>query len=84
MKKKPASQQLTCEICGAGAAHEVKRTKVFGKGPQMLVIENIPFICCDNCQQTYTTAATMRALDEIRQNRHRLTVARQVAWAKIA
>ncbi len=83
MKKKKASTQLVCDICGVAAAHEVKRTKVFGKGAQMIVIEDIPFISCDNCRQTYTTAETMHALDEIRMNRKRLTVAREVGWAKI-
>ena len=84
MKKKKTASQLVCDICGVAAAHQVKRSKVFGKGPRMIVIEDIPFIRCDNCQQTYTTAATMRALDEIRQTRQRLTVPRQVGWAKIA
>ena len=50
----------------------------------MIVIEDIPFISCDNCRQTYTTAETMHALDEIRMNRKRLTVAREVGWARIA
>ena len=84
MKKRLASSPLVCDLCGVAAAHEVKRTKVFGKGARMIVIEDIPFIACDNCHQTYTTAETRRALDEIRQNRQRLTVPRQVGWAKIA
>jgi YgiT-type zinc finger domain-containing protein len=84
MKKKKDINKLVCDICGAAAAHEVKRTKVFGKGPQMIVIEDIPFISCDNCHQTYATAETMRALDEIRMNRERLTVPREIGWAKIA
>jgi YgiT-type zinc finger domain-containing protein len=84
MKKKTTASSLVCDICGVAAAHTVKRTKVFGKGAQMLVIEDIPFITCDNCHQTYTTAETMRALDEIRQNRSRLTVKREIEWAKVA
>ena len=84
MKKKKDSSPLVCDLCGVAAAHEVKRTKVFGKDAQMIVIEDIPFIACDNCHQTYTTAETMRALDEIRMNRSRLTVTREIGWAKIA
>jgi YgiT-type zinc finger domain-containing protein len=84
MKKKTIANPLICDICGVAAAHTIKRTKVFGKGAQMLVIEDIPFIACDNCHQTYATAETMRALDEIRMNRSRLTVTREIGWAKIA
>lgn len=84
MKKKKASAPLVCDICGVAAAREVKRTKVFGKGAGMIVIEDIPFISCDNCHQTWTTAETMRAIDEIRMNRTRLTVPREIGWAKIA
>lgn len=46
---KKDSEQLICAICGAAAAQEVKRTKVFGKGAQMIVIEDVPCISCDNC-----------------------------------
>lgn len=84
MKKKKENSQLVCDICGVAAAHAVKRTKVFGKGRRMIVIENIPFITCDNCHQTYATAETLRELDEIRLNRDRLTVPREIGWAKIA
>jgi YgiT-type zinc finger domain-containing protein len=84
MKKKKDASLITCDICGVAAAHEVKRTKVFGKGARMIVIEDIPFIACANCHQTYATAETMRALDKIRLNRSRLTVPREIGWAKIA
>ena len=84
MTKKTNLLPQVCDLCGAVAAHEIKRAKVFGKGARMIVIEEIPFISCDSCHQTYATAATMHALDEIRQDRQRLTVPREVAWAKIA
>ena len=84
MKKKKNFSQLICDICGAAAAREVKRTKVFGKGARMIVIEDIPFIACDHCHQTYATAETLQSLDEIRLNDDRLTVPRQIGWAKIA
>jgi YgiT-type zinc finger domain-containing protein len=82
--KKLKSNLMICDICGTRAARVVKRTKVFGKGRKMIVIEDVPFISCQNCGQTYITRDVMLALDEIRTHRESLTVPKEVAYAKIA
>jgi YgiT-type zinc finger domain-containing protein len=82
--KKTKTDLLICDICGPPAARVVKRTKVFGKGRKMIVIENIPFISCQNCGQTYITREGMLALDEIRTHSETMTVPKEVAYAKIA
>ena len=81
-KKSPALQ--ICDICGARAAQMVRRSKVLGKGSKMIVVENIPFISCQNCGQTYITRDAMLALDEIRTHSKTKTVTKEVAYAKIA
>lgn len=74
---------MICDICGAKAARIVKRNKVFGRGRGMIVVEDIPFISCQNCGQTYITRDVMLALDEIRTHRETLTAPKEVAYAKI-
>lgn len=83
-KKMKQPDLVICDICGARAARVVKRNKVFGKGRKMIVIENIPFISCQNCGQTYITRDVMLALDEIRTHSETMTVPKEVACAKIA
>ena len=82
--KNTSSNSITCDICGVAAARKVRRTKVFGKGSKMIVIENIPFISCQNCGQTYITRDAMLAVDEIRTHSQTKTVAKELAYAKIA
>ncbi|MGH9833636.1 MAG: YgiT-type zinc finger protein [Blastocatellia bacterium] len=53
--KKSNSKLIACDICGVSAARIVNRNKVFGRGPGLIVIENIPFISRQKCGQTYIT-----------------------------
>ena len=82
--KRTKSNLMTCDICGVRAARIVRRSKVFGKGRRMIVVEDIPFISCQNCKQTYVTRQVMLALDKIRTHSKTMTVPREVAYAKIA
>jgi YgiT-type zinc finger domain-containing protein len=75
---------MICDICGVRAGRVVKRDKVFGKGRKMIVIEDIPFISCRNCGQTYITREVMLTLDKIRTHSDTMTVPKEVAYAKIA
>lgn len=84
--------RLTLAIYGLLSAFDIRNLpmdrevflKVFGKGRKMIVIENIPFISCQNCGQTYITRDVMLRLDEIRTHSDTMTVPREVAYAKIA
>ncbi len=82
--KNTSSNPIICEICGVEAARKIRRNKVFGKGSKMIVIENIPFVSCQNCGQTYITRDVMLAVDEIRTHSKTKTVAKELAYAKIA
>ena len=75
---------MICDICGARGARVVKRNKVFGKGCKIIVIENISFVSCRNCGQTYITRDVMLTVDEIRTHSEAMTAPKEVACAKIA
>lgn len=82
--KKTLQKLITCDICGVDAAREVRHSKVLGKGSKMIVVENIPFISCRNCGQTYITRDAMLAVDEIRTHSQTKTVAKEIAYARLA
>jgi hypothetical protein len=50
--KKAKSELMTYDFCGGRA---MKGAKVVGKGRKMTVIENIPFISCNDLGQIYIT-----------------------------
>ncbi len=72
---------MRCDICGAQAAAIKKMTKSFGRGDNLVVIENIPIVHCSRCHESYLTADTARALDRIRKNRRSLGKAKRVLVA---
>ena len=59
-------------------------TRSFGKGPDLLVIENIPMWSCPACGESYFTAKTMHELERIKALRKSVAKQRNVAVASFA
>jgi YgiT-type zinc finger domain-containing protein len=72
---------MKCELCGIQAAAIKKTTKSFGRGDNLVVIENIPIVHCSSCHESYLTADTVREIDRIRKNRRSLGKAKRVLVA---
>lgn len=72
---------MKCELCGTQAAAIKMTTKSFGRGDNLVVIEDIPVVHCASCHESYVTADTARELDRIRKNRRRLGKAKRVLVA---
>lgn len=72
---------LICDSCGQNGARIRSVTKSYGKGENLLVIENIPVISCPHCGESYLTAETIHHIEQIKLNRQQLAVERPVAVA---
>lgn len=72
---------MVCDICGKAGARIRKVTDTYGKGKNLLVIENIPIISCPNCGERYFTAETLHEIERIKRNRKSIAVKRQVKVA---
>jgi YgiT-type zinc finger domain-containing protein len=59
---------MNCHVCGKKSASLKKVTKNFGRGPGLVVIEDIPVLSCSSCHESYVTADTAREIDRIRKN----------------
>ncbi|MBW4580343.1 MAG: type II toxin-antitoxin system MqsA family antitoxin [Tildeniella nuda ZEHNDER 1965/U140] len=70
-----------CDGCGQSGAKIRHVTKSYGKGENLLVIENIPVISCPHCGESYLTAETLHHIEQIKSNRQQLAVERPVAVA---
>jgi len=72
---------LICEVCGREGARIRHLTRSYGKGANLLVIENVPVVSCPHCGESYLTAETTHELDKIKANRGALAKLRPVAVA---
>ncbi|MDH4096882.1 MAG: YgiT-type zinc finger protein [Nitrospira sp.] len=43
---------MNCQICGKKSASIKKVTKSFGRGPRLVVIEDIPVLSCSSCHES--------------------------------
>ncbi len=67
------TELINCDICGEGGARVIHVARSYGSGSDLLVIENVPVVSCPHCGESYLTAATLRSIENIKQNR--LTIA---------
>ena len=71
-----------CDICRTEGVNIRRVSRTYGKGEDLLVIENIPVISCSHCGESYLTAGTLREIERIKRNQKNLAIARFVEVAK--
>jgi YgiT-type zinc finger domain-containing protein len=85
MSNNPQPEGLRiCDNCGKGGARIRHVSRSYGKGDQLLVIENVPIIGCPSCGESYLTAHTLHQIDRIKRERHQRATTRPVAVAEFA
>ena len=80
--KTDADKELICDLCGKTGARIIHISKSYGKGLDLLVIENVPVISCPNCGESYLSAETMREVENIKSNRNSYAKERPVRVAE--
>jgi YgiT-type zinc finger domain-containing protein len=78
------TNEQVCANCGKGGARIRYVTRSYGRGEDLLVIENVPVISCPQCGESYLTAQTMHELERIKREREQLAKKRPVAVAQFA
>jgi len=76
--------ELVCDICGKAGARIRYVSRSYGKGKDLLVIENVPVISCPHCGESYLTAETLHELERIKLHRKSFAVERPVSVAEFA
>ncbi|HEX6385095.1 MAG TPA: type II toxin-antitoxin system MqsA family antitoxin [Anaerolineae bacterium] len=82
--KQDKNSSLVCDICGKEGAKIRYVSRSYGKGENLLVIENVPVISCPHCGESYLTAETLHAIERIKQHRQSLAEPRSVPVAVFA
>lgn len=73
-----------CDICGKDGVRIIHVSKSYGRGENLLVIENVPVISCPHCGESYLTAKTLRAIENIKIDRKNTAIERPVPVAVMA
>ena len=75
---------MVCDICGQDGARIRRVARTYGKGKNLLVIENIPVVTCPHCGENYLTAETLHEIERLKLHRKSLAVERLVEVASFA
>ena len=67
--------------CGSARVQLKYVTRSYGKGKELLVIENIPMWSCPSCGESYFTAHTMHEVERIKALRKSVAKSRPVPVA---
>ncbi|HIE28213.1 TPA: type II toxin-antitoxin system MqsA family antitoxin [Candidatus Poribacteria bacterium] len=75
---------MICDICGQDGARIRRVAETYGKGKDLIVIENIPMVSCTRCGESYFTAETLHKIERIRLHHKNFAVERPVEVASFA
>lgn len=75
---------MICDICGEPGARIRHVSRSYGKGKNLLVIENLPVVSCPHCGESYFTAVTLHEIERIRLHRQAFAQERPVPVASYA
>ena len=69
---------MICSICGQEGVRIRRVARTYGKGKDLLVIENVPVVSCPHCGESYLTAETLHEIERLKLHRKCLAVERPV------
>jgi YgiT-type zinc finger domain-containing protein len=76
------NKRVCCDFCGSDAAQIKLVTRSYGKGENLLLIENVPAVVCPKCGESYLTAETLHEIARIKLHRKSFAKKRNVAVAE--
>lgn len=77
-------RRMVCDICGQEGARIRRIARTYGKGKNLLPIENIPVVSCLHCGESYLTAETLHEIERLKLHRKSLAVERHVEVVSFA
>jgi len=72
---------MRCDICGKKGVRTYKVVRTYGKGKEILVIENIPVVTCPHCGESYLEADTLHEIERIKLHKKSFAVKRAIPVA---
>jgi YgiT-type zinc finger domain-containing protein len=75
---------MTCDNCGSDQAKVRHVSRSYGKGADLLVIENVPVVSCSACGESFMTAETLHEIERLKLHRHSLAVQQEIEVVQFA
>ena len=75
---------MTCDNCGKKGVRIREIPRTYGKGKDLLLIENVPIVDCPHCGESYMTADTLHEVERIKLHRRSFSVRRPIRVAAFA
>jgi len=73
-----------CDVCGRSGARIRRAVRTYGKGRDLLVVENVPVMSCPHCGESYLTAETLHEIERLKLQRRSVAVKRPVEVVSFA
>jgi YgiT-type zinc finger domain-containing protein len=80
----PTITSEPCAFCGTPGVKPIHKTKLFGKGENVLVIENVPVRHCDTCSESYYDPEVSQMIDDLLAHPEKHSVTRQINVVSLA
>ncbi|MDD5451334.1 MAG: type II toxin-antitoxin system MqsA family antitoxin [Desulfovibrionales bacterium] len=78
------AKKMICDICGKEGARVRRVARTYGKGKDILVIENVPVVTCPHCGESYLDAETLHEIERIKLHKKSFAEKRPVPVAHFA
>lgn len=75
---------IICDWCGRKGTRVRRVARTYGKGRDLLVVENVPVVSCPHCGESYLTADTLHEIERLKHHRRGLAVKRHVEVVSFA
>lgn len=76
--------EMICDICGKHGARVRRVARTYGKGKDILAVDNIPVVACPHCGESYLLADTLHEIERIKLHRKSFAVKRAVPVVNFA
>ncbi len=75
---------MLCDNCGRDGARQRFVTHTFGKGDNLLIVEEVPVISCQYCGESYMTLDTLRELERLKRDKRVNAIKKEVGVVTFA
>ena len=83
-KSNSNNEQRRCDNCGKVGVIEKRITRIYGRGKDALIIENVPIMVCPHCGASYMEAKTLHEIERIKLHRKSFASPRPIDVAAFA
>lgn len=77
-------REIICDNCGRQGARIRRVARTYGKGKNILVVENVPVVSCPHCGESYLEADTLHEIERIKLHNKSFAVKRSVPVVEFA